>query len=119
MSTGVAYGGNCYATPESAVEAFTAAFPTVEGGSIMTLDNVMLAGNVVSYTILTKPPTSNTTYTRTGSFEMNACEMVNSSMVDNMAGLAFAMLFAFFFAFFSRKAIRKFVSFAGGFSNDF
>jgi hypothetical protein len=119
MAAGFAVNGVCHATAANALSAFRAEFPQVSGGALSYLNSSSITGSAITYSIGTKPATSNNVVTRTGTLNLSSCETVSDVMTANMAGLALAMLMAFFTAFFLRKAVRIFAGFGGGFRNDF
>lgn len=90
-----AYSGHCYATTGEGLEAFQKSFPVI-GESLWMwhqASSVNDAG-LVTYSVVTKSATSNTTTTRSGTLQLSSCTTVDAPVFDAVAA---GGVFAFFF----------------------
>lgn len=90
-----AYAGHCYATTGEALEQFQNAFP-VWGDINVTAhaSSSINATGLVTYSVLTRPITSNTVSSRTGTIQLAACGTPDTVEFDPAAA---GGVFAFFF----------------------
>lgn len=89
------YAGHCYATTGEALEAFQVSFP-VWGDVNVTghVSSSINATGLLSYSVLTRPITSNTVTSRTGTIQLASCSAVDAPQFDATAA---GGVFAFFF----------------------
>lgn len=90
------FAGACYATTGEALEAFQKSFPLL--GDVNWTGHVsssITATGLINYSVLTRPITSNTLSSRTGTFQLASCSEVDLSPFDPVVGAA---VFALFFA---------------------
>lgn len=113
-----AYAGHCYATESEALAAFQTSFPKL--GDVNWTAHVSSSINgtgLLSYSVLTRPITSNTVSSRTGTIQLPSCDPVDVAEFDPAAA---GGVFSFFFLgvaglwYFSKniglilEAVRKF-----------
>lgn len=90
-----AYSGHCYATVGEALEAFQVSFPKL-GDTVWTwhTSSSISAGGLITYSLVSKPSTTNTTSTRTGTMQLATCSTPDAPAFDPVAA---GGVFAFFF----------------------
>jgi len=99
---GFAWNGNCYETPETALEAFSRDVPKVDASGINAFASVpsVDAAGVVSWSISNRPLSSDIATTRTGTTQLPSCSY-DSFRIDQLPDIAFVvfLVFAFFMGF--------------------
>jgi len=99
---GFAWNGNCYETPESALEAFSRDVPRVDGFGINSFASApsVDASGVVSWSISNRPLSGDVATTRNGTTQLQTCTF-DSFRLDQLPDLALiaVLLFAFFMGF--------------------
>lgn len=90
-----AFTGHCYETTGEALEAFQQAFP-VFGDTVWVWhsSSSIDAAGVITYSVVTKPSTSSTTATTSGTLQLSSCSTVDAPAFDPAAA---GGVFAFFF----------------------
>lgn len=90
-----AYTGQCYATTGQALEAFQKGFPVLGDTTWVwhTSSSISTAG-VITYNVVTKPSTTNTTSNRSGTIQLSPCVTPDAPIFDVVAA---GGVFAFFF----------------------
>lgn len=89
-----AYAGRCYETEGDVLVAFRESFP--KWGDVHVTTHVSSSVNVsgvLSYSVQTRPITSNTVSTRTGSFQLVTCVDVEPVFDPVQAGGIFVFFF--------------------------
>jgi len=104
---GYAWNGNCYETPENALEAFARDVPRVDGVSVNSFagpPSVDAAG-LVTWSIDNRPFSGDAVFTRNGTTQLLTCTF-DSFRLDQLSDLAFigVVLLAFFMGFRSGQA---------------
>ncbi|MCX7180910.1 MAG: hypothetical protein NTX56_19795 [Proteobacteria bacterium] len=89
------YAGHCYATTGEVLEQFQKSFP-VMGDTVWTwhTSSSINASGLITYSLISKPTTTNTTSTRTGTMQLAACSTPDAVVFDPVAA---GGVFAFFF----------------------
>lgn len=91
-----AYAGRCYATESEALQAFTSSFPKWGDVHVTGLVSASISpAGLVSYSVLTRPITSNTVSSRTGTLQLFTCDPVSLPEFDPVAA---GGIFVFFFS---------------------
>lgn len=90
-----AYSGQCYATTAEALQVFQKGFPLM-GDTVWTwhTSSSISAAGVITYSLISKPTTTNTTSVRTGSMQLASCSTPDAPVFDAVAA---GGVFAFFF----------------------
>lgn len=90
-----AYAGHCYATTGEALEQFQKTFP-VWGDINVTAHTTssINATGLITYSVLTRPISTNTVSSRTGTLQLVACGTPDAPVFDPVAA---GGVFAFFF----------------------
>jgi hypothetical protein len=90
-----AHAGHCYATTGEALEAFQKSFPVWGDANVTALASSSVnASGLLTYSVLTRPITSNTVSSRTGTLQLASCSTVDAPVFDPVAA---GGVFAFFF----------------------
>lgn len=89
------YAGHCYATAGEALENFQKSFPVWGDANVTALvsSSINVSG-LISYSVLTRPITTNTVSSRTGTLQLATCSTVDAPLFDPVAA---GGVFAFFF----------------------
>lgn len=91
------YAGTCYATTGEALESFQKSFPKL--GDVNWTSHVSSSINTtgqITYSVQIRPITSNTLSSRTGSFQLAGCSVVDAESPFDPA--VASGIFVFFFA---------------------
>lgn len=90
-----AFTGHCYATTAEALEAFQKGFPVFGDTTwVWHTSSSINATGAITYTVNTKPTTTNTVNARTGTIQLASCSVVDAPVFDPVAA---GGVFAFFF----------------------
>jgi len=89
-----AHAGHCYATTGEALEAFQVSFPKY-GDTVWVwhTSSSIDASGLITFSLISKPTTTNTTSTRTGSLQLSACSTPDVEFDSVAAGGIFAFFF--------------------------
>lgn len=80
------YAGHCYATTEEALEAFQKSFPVLGDTNWQWHNSSSIsATGLITYSVTTKPTTTNTTSTRSGTMQLSTCSVVDAPVFDPVA----------------------------------
>lgn len=89
------YAGHCYATTGEALEAFQKSFPVLgDTNWVWHTSSSISAAGLITYNVITKPTTTNSTSTRSGTMQLATCSTIDAPVFDPVAA---GGVFAFFF----------------------
>jgi hypothetical protein len=110
---GYAFAGTCHETAGDALVAFNKSFPVWGDVNVTALSSSSVTGGgLLSYSVLTRPISTNVVASRTGTLQLSACSDVDAisataSFLDGMTlgwGIVFAMVVAWGFRQMKREA---------------
>jgi len=110
---GFSYSGICYETPADALAAFQTAFPVWGDINVTALSSSSVSGGgLLTYSVQTRPISTNTVASRTGTLQLSVCDPVNAttptaSFLDGLTlgwGIVLAMAIAWGFRQMKREA---------------
>lgn len=82
-----AFQGVCYATGAEALEAFAFKFPLIgDANWTAHVSSSINTTGLISYSVLTRPITSNTVSSRTGTLQLVSCTEVTTQDFDPVVG---------------------------------
>jgi hypothetical protein len=70
---GFAYQGYCYQDAPKANEAFQQTFPLIDVNITYLVSSSITGSGLITYNLLTRPMTSNTLSSRTGTLQLSSC----------------------------------------------
>ena len=91
-----AFGGLCYATPAAALVAFQTLYPIVGETQYTYLQTAKItAAGALTYDVRTRPLSSNTLTSRTGTLYLTPCDKPDAPYDYANAGAIWAFFFSF------------------------